>query len=341
MSFLDRAAAHAKRIQEQQDYEYARILAGYKPSASNEVGMKADEDLARELYEDEIQQLLEVTRPMDATENDLTDPHSGSKRKRAVDDLSADEEDEPEETDGRLYVQGRAPKDCVSCHDSPGLVAVPCGHRYCAECVTQVIRNAMSDGTAFPPRCCRQEIPVADIRRHLDRDFVQEFEKKAIELRTDNPIYCFHPACSSFIPPEVVRGADIAQCPECFRGTCTHCKAQEHRGECQQDEGLQQLLETATGEGWQRCECGRVIELGVGCNHMTVSFTSSNTRTLRYGAFEALTDQIPSANADASSAISARLLGRRAVVHSGKKSDFLTELGRLLFVCPSSELLLL
>jgi hypothetical protein len=30
-------------------------------------------------------------------------------------------------------------------------------------------------------------------------------------------------------------------------------------------------LQVAEGEGWRRCECGRIIELNFGCNHMTVS----------------------------------------------------------------------
>jgi hypothetical protein len=197
----------------------------------------------------------------------------------------------------------------VACSDDPGVAALPCGHRYCAGCLTGVMRNSMTDGTAFPPRCCRQPIDIEQVRRHLEPEFAVAFDNKAIELNTVNPIYCYDATCSTFIPPSVVQGADVADCPGCQRRTCTHCKHQAHANDCQQDEGLQQLLQMAEGEGWRRCECGRVIELDVGCNHMTVSESNSCSSNF--------TDQCRSANVAESSAIFVVPGGKLVVALSG------------------------
>ncbi|CZT24653.1 uncharacterized protein RCC_10379 [Ramularia collo-cygni] len=266
MDDSNRQSARDRRLQEQQDHEVALRLAGYDvPSSIASDYSKADEDLAREIYEDELSQLLESTSL--TTE---AGPSTGKTNETL--EISA-QEDQPGDTDARAFVQGRAPRNCVACHDSPGIIAVPCDHRYCVHCLTEVFRNAMSDGSAFPPRCCRQEIPIADIRLYLDQSFVQEFEKRAVELGAAHQLYCYESTCSAFIPTDKIRADDNAQCPDCSRWTCMHCKAQRHDGDCQEDEKVQQLLQVASQEGWRRCECGIMIELNTGCHHMTVSPT--------------------------------------------------------------------
>ncbi|SMR43736.1 unnamed protein product [Zymoseptoria tritici ST99CH_3D1] len=230
--------AARKLQQEQDDYAVAlRIQNGFD---------EGDLALAERLYEEQVQDLIEASKTP----------------------IGADEV-EPGDANAAHYVE--PPRLCVACSDDPGVATLPCGHPYCADCLTGVLRNSMTDGTAFPPRCCRQDIEIEEVRRHLEPAFAVEFDAKAIELSTVNPVYCSNAACSVFIPPAVVRGGDVALCPSCFTRTCTHCKAGSHPGDCQEDQGLQQLLQMAEGEGWRRCECGRVIELNFGCNHMTVS----------------------------------------------------------------------
>lgn len=270
MDSHDPYTARGRRLQEQQDHEFALRLAGFDIASSGDgVEFQADELLARDLHESEIEDLLELTRSLHMDESEQND-HSSSDEQANI-ESAALVEDQPGDTDASVAAQGKAPKSCIACHDKSGTIAVPCEHRYCAECLTEVLRIAMIDGTAFPPRCCRQEIPITDIRQHLDRGFVQEFEKKAVELGSQNQVYCYEPACSTFIPTDEIKGADSAQCPKCFRWTCMHCKGGDHDGECPEDEGVQQLLQTAGQEGWRRCECGRMIELDYGCNHMTAS----------------------------------------------------------------------
>jgi len=61
---------------------------------------------------------------------------------------------------------------CVSCRDEPGTAKSPCGHAYYADCLTGVLRMAITGIGAFPPHCCRQEIVVRTVRHYLDLVFV-------------------------------------------------------------------------------------------------------------------------------------------------------------------------
>ncbi|KAK4539984.1 hypothetical protein LTR36_009882 [Oleoguttula mirabilis] len=159
---------------------------------------------------------------------------------------------------------------CVSCSSvlaRDKLAKAPCGHTYCSECLTRLFTNAMTDETAFPPRCCRQHLDLEAMRPHLDAAVAHGFEQKAVELSTQDRTYCHEPNCSAFIPLATIHG-DMARCPECRSMTCTMCKAASHRGDCPQDRGLQQVVEIAEREGWRRCICRQMIELNMGCNHM-------------------------------------------------------------------------
>ena len=166
---------------------------------------------------------------------------------------------------------------CVSCYDSPSVAKTPCGHWYCRECLTSILQNAVSRPGAYPPRCCKQEITLPGIRQHLDLSFTDKYARRAVELTSPDPVYCHHPRCAAFIPPETCRGADNAEYPACTRTTCTHCKAEAHHGDCPEDQALNTVLDLARDRRWQGCECGQVVELNDGCNHVTVRFPDNRT----------------------------------------------------------------
>ena len=164
-------------------------------------------------------------------------------------------------------------KTCASCND-PVLyfeaVYAPCGHEYCKVCVNQLFSLAARDESVFPPRCCKQSIPLAAADVFFTPEFVKEFGEKPIEYTTPNRTYCAWPACSVFIPQNQINN-DVGVCPSCSFWTCTMCKSQSHAGrDCPQDTALNSLVETARQAGWQRCyHCRRFVELTRGCNHMT------------------------------------------------------------------------
>ena len=160
---------------------------------------------------------------------------------------------------------------CVACTDVLAwkeLAEAPCGHTYCRECVSGLFRNAMTDESLFPPRCCRQALSVEKMTPILGEDLAIRFSAKAVEFSTPVRTYCHDARCSAFIPPNSIKG-EVARCPECRKRTCTMCKAARHQGDCPQDAALQQVLEVAQGEGWRRCICGRMVIHGGACDHMT------------------------------------------------------------------------
>ena len=175
----------------------------------------------------------------------------------------------------RENTSNTARHECASCGDyrrAFETFRAPCRHYYCQECLTQLFELSTTDETLFPPRCCRQEIPSTSVRLYLSGELVQRFQKKVIEFQTSDRTYCSRPTCSAFITPDNITG-ELATCTSCFTNTCTICKGTNHDGDCPADTATQQMLEAAREQGWQRCyNCRRVVELDVGCNHMTYAF---------------------------------------------------------------------
>jgi hypothetical protein len=169
-----------------------------------------------------------------------------------------------------------APPDvaCVSCADqfpSDETFHAPCSHCYCTGCLGHLHRASMTDESLYPPRCCRQTMPWNDVKDKLDAQLAADFEAKKEELDTlaDQRTYCSDTACTKFIGAAHTAN-DVATCPTCSKATCTKCKSAQHGGECPRDEAMQQTLQLATHEGWQRCnKCGRMIDLAFGCYHIT------------------------------------------------------------------------
>ena len=148
------------------------------------------------------------------------------------------------------------------------VLEAPCGHTYCSEDLQTWFRLSVTDENLIPPRCCRQAIPLDLARLYLGSDLIHTFKEKSVEFKTINPTYCCRASCSTFIAPDDIVG-ERAKCGSCGTETCTFCKTSAHSGDCPENTALHQVLATARDEHWQRCNnCGRIIELDVGCNHM-------------------------------------------------------------------------
>ncbi|TKA61892.1 hypothetical protein B0A55_11799 [Friedmanniomyces simplex] len=163
---------------------------------------------------------------------------------------------------------------CVACGEDVEfyeVARVPCDHEYCRPCLAQLFELSMTDETLFPPRCDKIEIALPRVRFFLPSDLVKRFEAKYVELSTKNRVYCYDARCNRFIPATTVNpDNDVATCPDCDRTTCAICKGPSHTGDCPNDTALQQLVNTANTEQWQRClDCKRFVKLEQGCNHMT------------------------------------------------------------------------
>ena len=158
---------------------------------------------------------------------------------------------------------------CDSLRSTFQVLKVPCGHDYCRVCLKTLFSLSTTDETLFPPRCCRQDIPLGSARLFLSAELIERFEQKSEEFRCTNRIYCCQPDCSTFILPGNIEG-DHAVCPSCHKTTCTLCRSPSHVGDCPADHLTQQVLDMGHQEGWQRClNCKRLVELHLGCNHIT------------------------------------------------------------------------
>ncbi|GAP89465.1 putative IBR finger domain protein [Rosellinia necatrix] len=166
----------------------------------------------------------------------------------------------------------RQRRSCEACGEPKHFAALsraPCQHEYCRQCLSRLFQDAMVDESLFPPRCCKQPIPLDKSQLFLDANVARQFRQKAVELATPNRTYCHNTDCAAFIPPANCRHT-TATCGECRGQTCTACKGAWHAGDCPNDEQLQQVIRLAREQGWQRCQnCWGMVELNTGCNHMT------------------------------------------------------------------------
>ena len=227
-----------------------------------------------------------------------------------------------EEAESSTWAAGRtalraADRRCTACQEEVrffDIARVPCGHEYCRDCLRGLYQASMTDDSLFPPRCCRQPITSGSVRIFLTSDLVRQYEEKKIEHDTPNRTYCSNPSCSSFIRLEGITN-DRATCLDCGTITCTMCKAVDHTGDCPADSALQLVLQTATENGWQRCySCRRLVELDVGCNHITFVHTS---------LLQVTVTNCIDATAEPNSATSAGNVGKPVPVPNGMRIDSL------------------
>ncbi|KAF2477171.1 uncharacterized protein BDR25DRAFT_158520, partial [Lindgomyces ingoldianus] len=146
----------------------------------------------------------------------------------------------------------------------------PEAHVYCHECLLNLFKSALKDNDLFPPRCCRVPIPLDTCRAILPKAMIKDFDLKVEEMATPNPTYCHNPDCAKFLLSRDIR-AKVGTCPFCKSKTCVECKAKDHdRGLCEEDPHVQLLMDAAKRSKWQQClRCNNMVELAVGCFHMT------------------------------------------------------------------------
>lgn len=201
--------------------------------------------------------------------------------------LDDDGSDMPNEPESSSWAQSRKlskppipTTECVGCGNAYPVTDVahcPCSHHYCRGCLASLFRASMLDEALFPPRCCREPIPLDPNRHFLAAELAGQFQAKKIEFETKDRTYCHRPECSTFVPPQFIHG-DVATCVSCQRRTCAICKGASHVGDCPRDEAAQEVLRLAQANGWQRCySCRRVVELDHGCNHMSMSLIPPST----------------------------------------------------------------
>lgn len=162
-------------------------------------------------------------------------------------------------------------EDCIACGD-PGTVRAPCNHAYCLQCLRRCIRTSLRSEISFPPTCCRQPFNEATVRLAQRPALTHLFRQLSVEFGTPaaRRIHCADAQCAAFIPNPRPRGG-VVTCAVCGSGTCAACKARAHPGlPCAEDQDEEEVWRMMDENGFVGCpECGVVVSLREGCNHMT------------------------------------------------------------------------
>lgn len=172
--------------------------------------------------------------------------------------------------------RGHRMATCVCCMDeypSRAVARFTCDHEYCRECIIKLYTDVLTDESLFPLRCCKKPIPIEVTQGLLPPGLLGQFRAKEVEYNTLDRTYCHIPTCSTFIPEPFTRSGH-GKCPRCERLTCLICKGAFHLGEdCPQDPATQEILALAKENGWVGCyNCHRLVELNLGCNHISEYF---------------------------------------------------------------------
>lgn len=175
----------------------------------------------------------------------------------------------------------RTGEACVVCQEatSEAGVRMPCGHFYDISCILDFMQAATRDETLWPPRCCRYEIPLASIRRHMSTALLELYEEKSKEFKTLERVYCASPHCARFIcaksawPPIFFSTTVTCPPPTCTTQTCSYCCRKispMSRHVCSRERQYHTVLALADRHGWARCPgCKQLVERNQGCFHMT------------------------------------------------------------------------
>ncbi|KAF1930369.1 uncharacterized protein M421DRAFT_58856 [Didymella exigua CBS 183.55] len=152
------------------------------------------------------------------------------------------------------------------------MVSLKCSHRYCGDCAKGLFIRATRDEDLYPPRCCKQCVPLQLVAKHMQADELATFELASIEYTMRNRTYCSNLECNTFIHPDNIEPhTGRATCSKCATATCSGCNNAYHpENACPEDEGLRETQALAQSMGWRSCNnCDRVIQLRTGCNHIT------------------------------------------------------------------------
>ncbi|OAX32487.1 hypothetical protein K503DRAFT_843361, partial [Rhizopogon vinicolor AM-OR11-026] len=160
------------------------------------------------------------------------------------------------------------------CH--PIVEAEPCGRCYDIVYITNLFQSATRDEGLYPPRYCRQIIPLPQIRPHSTQAHLAEFQLKVREFETLKRVYCAAPACSCFFGP-LYEGyfSKVFTCPS---PTCiTETRGKLHgRYEgyyihnCTPDAETERVLTLSCASGRSHCPgCAQMIEFNIRYFYMT------------------------------------------------------------------------
>jgi hypothetical protein len=280
--------------------QHKTFLGDQKLAQSIGAAVHTDGDLIGDLTSEEIQSHEDHRFVLQLSANDPeieAPPHSlvtglpggieewmstvtGARAAQSVVDFSDDESNAgpsmtPAERQADTIKKLSMEFQCVACTDRcprSTMVNSKCGHRYCADCAKSLFMRSTKDEDLYPPKCCKQPIPLALVAKHMNDVELATFQLASVEFATQHRVYCSNVACGMFIvPDDIDTSIQRALCSKCGTETCSACASGYHYGsDCPDDPSIRETRDLAQSLGWQTCQaCNRVVQLRSGCNHIT------------------------------------------------------------------------
>ncbi|ESN99805.1 hypothetical protein HELRODRAFT_113569 [Helobdella robusta] len=181
--------------------------------------------------------------------------------------------------------------DCKICLDkisfSDYYVTEYCGHVYCKDCITSLIKNSSQEAN-FPIRCiqenCNAELVIKDFQNLItnEDDFqaiVEASFKHFQSQNSDKYFCCPSPDCPTIIRKvqEPTSALELKEfiCGVCQHSVCMSCGNIYHKGtKCAYNAADETLRSWIDEDELNRSICPKCsfgIEKNGGCNHMTCS----------------------------------------------------------------------
>ncbi|KAL8684914.1 MAG: hypothetical protein Q9224_006067, partial [Gallowayella concinna] len=220
--------------------------SGSEGASSNSTTDVIEQDFSEVMGVCEEAGVIPDTSSAESSEEESPLLHNDIQHTRNLDLVNVQVADKDEEA--------QLPAVCVACQDQfPQQESshLACGHDYCHGCLVSLFNSAMTDESLYPPRCCRELIPLTLMQSHFSPQFVDAFYSRQVELSTPNRTYCSKPTCSAFIEASNIEGGE-ATCPICNTQTCVVCQSGTHEGDCAQDPAVVALMTTAAREGFKQ-----------------------------------------------------------------------------------------
>lgn len=165
---------------------------------------------------------------------------------------------------------------CVVCGEICDVytsLSAPCSHRFCRQCVADMVEAACRDEQLFPLQCCLQLLPVDPLLKSLPKERRKAIQEKIIEasIPTSQRVYCPKATCSAFMGEVKTNTRQLERtCAKCNTLVCLKCTEQAHPGDdCKQNSLAREVKALAARERWQTCPgCKMIVERVSGCSHM-------------------------------------------------------------------------
>ncbi|KAF3936245.1 hypothetical protein ABW19_dt0205517 [Dactylella cylindrospora] len=144
-------------------------------------------------------------------------------------------------------------------------VDLPCKHRHCHDCLRQNLQTVIKDPKLYPPKCCEPldlaattfVLPEEDLNNLLDVKRRHESTKIA------TCAFCQ----SELVNMSTEMTESAAYCGKCDKLTCVVCQKPMHKDICPEEEGAQELIESAKKWNWASCpKCSSIVSKNGGCN---------------------------------------------------------------------------